>query len=78
MLIADSSVFSRIKDNLTPQELEVLELTAILFAAFVALPVIHPSDVTETQRDIHDIQNRILARASFGRPGYRQQEQPCQ
>lgn len=50
--------------GLTLQERQVLDLTAELWNAFAALPDKHPSDAAEMQRDIHDIQNRIMARAA--------------
>jgi hypothetical protein len=51
------------------QEQKVLDLTARLWNEILKLPVIHPSDRAEYQRDIHDIQNRIAAREYFKRVG---------
>ena len=33
--------------------------------AMFALPMIHPEDNPETVRDIHNLQNRLLARAAY-------------
>lgn len=53
---------------LTEQEEIALALTAELYKALLALPADHPHDMAENVRDIHNIQNRILAR-----PAYRSQ-----
>lgn len=53
---------------LTEQEKVALALTAELYKALQALPADHPHDMPEHVRDIHNIQNRILAR-----PAYRSQ-----
>lgn len=53
---------------LSEQESEVLTLTARLYEALLALPADHPHDMPENVRDIHNIQNRVLAR-----PAYRSQ-----
>lgn len=50
------------KPVLTVSELHCLKLAAELMNAITLLPVQHPSDLEETVRDIHDIQNRIMAR----------------
>jgi hypothetical protein len=47
---------------LTDEEREILELTAALWNRIKSLPVLHVADISETARDIHDIQNRIAAR----------------
>lgn len=47
---------------LTAPELHCLKLSAELMNAITLLSVQHPSDIEETIRDIHDIQNRIMAR----------------
>lgn len=49
-------------NSLTDAEKRILNMSADLFNAIVALPVLHALDVAETVRDIHDIQNRIMAR----------------
>lgn len=40
---------------------ELLIITANLFNKFLELEDVHPNDNAEMARDIHDIQNRILA-----------------
>lgn len=47
---------------MTQKEQAVLKITADLWNAILDLPVLHPSDMRETERDIHNIQNRIMAR----------------
>jgi hypothetical protein len=47
---------------LSPQELAVLTMTAELYNALMALPDRHPSDADDFARDIHSIQNRVMAR----------------
>lgn len=46
-------------------ELELLEKTKELWNLYRCLPEIHAADTAETARDIHNIQNRIAARAIF-------------
>lgn len=41
---------------------KALKLSAELWNEFLKLEVIHPDDIPETRRDIHNIQNRLLAR----------------
>lgn len=48
--------------QLTDEEREILEMTAILWNRIKALPVLHVADIAESARDFHDIQNRIAAR----------------
>lgn len=50
---------------MTDQERAALELTAELYKALLALPVDHPSDMAENVRNLHDIQNRLMARATY-------------
>jgi hypothetical protein len=50
---------------MTKEEKEVLELATKLWNALVALPVMHHDDNAEHMRDIHDIQNRVLARSAI-------------
>lgn len=52
-------------DLLTAGERRVLELSGELVVAFKELPVLHPLDLPELVRDVHDIQNRLLARVSY-------------
>ena len=49
---------------MTDDEKRVLELTALLWNAFIALPDRHPADAEEMQRDIHNIQHRVMARVA--------------
>jgi hypothetical protein len=51
---------------LTEAELKVIELTADLWNAYVALAVSDrlPSEREEMARDIHSIQQRIMARSA--------------
>jgi hypothetical protein len=48
---------------LTEQEKDILGMTADLWNALIELPAPHGQDNAEHMRDIHDIQNRIMARA---------------
>lgn len=50
---------------LTDDEKKALSLSGELMTAFNKLPVLHPADVAEMIRDIHDIQNRILGRVGM-------------
>lgn len=52
-------------EKLTVEEQDVLRKTGDLMMALSRLPVLHSADVAETVRDIHNIQNRILARAAY-------------
>lgn len=49
---------------LTKEELAILDMTADLWNAFLALANHHPADAGETALDIHRIQNRIMARGA--------------
>lgn len=49
---------------LTEEEKTILEMTAILWNALNDLPAQHDDDIHESRRDIHDIQNRVLARSA--------------
>jgi len=50
--------------KLTGQELEILRLTAEIYNLASKLPRQHPSDMEELAREIHSIQNRVMARLS--------------
>lgn len=50
---------------LTEQERECLNAIGHAFNLFSALPVIHPADLPETVRDIHNLQNRVLSRVGL-------------
>jgi hypothetical protein len=45
-------------------EKRLLDLTVELWNGFFDLPDLHPADREEMARDIHDIQHRIMARAT--------------
>lgn len=49
---------------MTEEEKRVLALTAELWNALIALPAPHGHDNAEHMRDIHDIQNRLMARVA--------------
>jgi len=49
---------------LTGADFEAIDLSATLIKALRALPVLHPLDLEESVRDIHNLQNRIMARAA--------------
>lgn len=49
---------------LTEEEKILLEMTSILWNALTDLPAQHSDDLVEARRDIHNIQNRILARVA--------------
>jgi hypothetical protein len=53
-----------IASGLTDDELAIIELSAKLWNAFLALPDHHPADCPELALDIHRIQNRVMARAA--------------
>jgi hypothetical protein len=55
---------------MTPAERAALKLTADLWSALSALPVEHPCDLAEHCRDIHSIQNRIMAREAARLAGW--------
>jgi hypothetical protein len=44
------------------KEIIALNKTTELWCALIDLDVLHPDDINEARRDIHNIQNRILAR----------------
>lgn len=48
--------------RLTPAEQNCINISAALWNAASQLPDQHPRDLSELQRDIHDIQNRVMAR----------------
>jgi hypothetical protein len=48
----------------TEAERALLDLTVQLWNAFLALPDRHPADAEEMQRDIHNIQHRVMARVA--------------
>lgn len=50
---------------MTDQEESALAITAELYKALLALPIEHSHDMQEHVRDIHNIQNRILARPAY-------------
>ena len=52
------------KRGVTPSEMAVLELTASLWNALCELGDHHPSDMAEHERDVHSIQNRVMARVA--------------
>jgi len=49
---------------MTDEEKRIFALTAELWNALIALPAPHRFDNAEHMRDIHDIQNRLLARVA--------------
>ncbi|MBC7907039.1 MAG: hypothetical protein H7Y60_09880 [Rhodospirillaceae bacterium] len=49
---------------LTTKEQRAIELTAQLWNVLVELGGHHPADMAETARDIHNIQNRVMARVA--------------
>ncbi len=53
--------------KLTDLERVAWDLLVEASQAFGQLPVLHPADRGETVRDIHDLQNRILARTAYPR-----------
>jgi hypothetical protein len=56
--------------GLTPEEEALLEQTAALWNAFLALPRGHPDEQTEFRHQLHDLQRMIIARPYFrSRPG---------
>lgn len=65
-------------NELTAQELAVLQMTAELFNALMALPDKHPSDADDFTRDIHAIQNRLMARLAVrAHPEFFRQPSPA-
>ena len=56
------------RQNLTEKEAKALDLTRQLWNAILEIEAehsLHPDDIHEHRRDIHNIQNRILARNSI-------------
>lgn len=49
---------------MTPEEKEVIDLSARLWNALIALPDPHEWDNQEHMHDIHNIQARIMARST--------------
>lgn len=49
---------------MTDEEKAVIEMTAALFNAIHALGDHHPCDMGEYTRDVHNIQNRVMARVA--------------
>lgn len=60
--------------QITDEELKALERIGDAFNRIMALPEIHPADKGEFIRDIHDIQNRILARVGLRAMREREEE----
>jgi hypothetical protein len=48
--------------ELDEKEKKALEQTVILWNSIYDLDILHPDDLNEHRRDIHNIQNRIQAR----------------
>lgn len=55
----------KLKLTLTAAENELLVVLGDAFNRFAKLPVLHAHDMPETVRDIHDLQNRVLARPAM-------------
>ncbi len=56
------------RGNLTEKEVKAMDLTSALWNALLEIEkehILHPDDIHEHRRDIHNIQNRILARNSL-------------
>ena len=51
--------------QITEDERAILNIVADLWNAILALPVLHSEDEHEHRRDIHNIENRIMARAAM-------------
>lgn len=50
--------------GLTPDEVAIIDALGEVANQISKLPVQHPLDLPETVRDIHDLQNRIMARVA--------------
>ncbi len=50
---------------MTDPERLVLDLIANVWNAIIALLITHPDDLLESRREIHSLQNRILARSAL-------------
>lgn len=50
---------------MTPEEIEIMELTKEVWSKFLQLPEQHPADATELNFHIHAIQNIVLARVGL-------------
>jgi len=48
--------------DLNEKEQKALDLTVHLWDALLQLEALHPDDLTEHSRDLHNIQNRIMSR----------------
>ncbi len=53
------------RTRLTKMERDAVNLTVKLWNTLHALPKMHPADLQEHARDIHNIQNRIMSRPEF-------------
>lgn len=62
VLIHFSSPFTPKPQIMTEAEQKALDMTVELWNQMLELEVLHPSDRSETCRDIHNIQNRIMSR----------------
>lgn len=51
--------------EITEKEVEVLDALGKIYNLLISLPVLHPGDLAENVRDIHDLQNRILSRVGL-------------
>lgn len=47
------------------KEEKCMAITSHLWDSLIELKVLHPEDINEHRRDIHNIQNRIAARVHF-------------
>jgi hypothetical protein len=56
------------RGNLTATEAKAIEITSALWTVLLEIEsehTLHPDDIHEHRRNIHNIQNRILARNSL-------------
>jgi hypothetical protein len=56
--------------GMTADEIELWFALGRLAGRFLQLPVLHPSERSETVIDIHSIQNRLLARPGLRATGW--------
>ncbi len=56
--------------GMTAQEVEIWLALGKVAGALLQLPTLHPSEQEETVRDIHNLQNRLLARPGLRALGW--------
>ncbi|GEM85183.1 hypothetical protein [Meiothermus hypogaeus] len=58
--------------GMTPEEVEIWLALGKVAGTLLKLPTLHPNEQEETVRDIHNLQNRLLARVGLRALGWGQ------